>query len=161
MYEENSIESPIYFFNDVNTNNDIDFDVPGKPFAKQRPRASRRGNFTRVYTPKDTINYESLVKYTYYEKYGDLKLDGPLQTEITGIFTPPKSISKKKEQLMLNNEIKHTKKPDCDNMAKICLDALNGVAYDDDSQITDLIVHKRFGEFPKVNIKIKKIDSEE
>lgn len=36
-----------------------------------------------------------------------------------------------------------TQKPDADNDAKLVLDALNGVAWDDDQQVTDLHVIKR------------------
>ena len=39
-----------------------------------------------------------------------------------------------------------TKKPDCDNFAKIIQDALNGIAFRDDAQIVDLRVTKGFGE---------------
>lgn len=41
-----------------------------------------------------------------------------------------------------------TQKPDVDNIAKAVLDALNGVAYDDDKQIISLLVRK----FPRVNM---------
>ena len=33
-------------------------------------------------------------------------------------------------------------KPDVDNIAKAVLDALNGIAYDDDSQVVELTVKK-------------------
>ena len=36
----------------------------------------------------------------------------------------------------------HTGKPDCDNVAKAVLDALTGVAWDDDSQVVELVVKK-------------------
>ena len=35
-----------------------------------------------------------------------------------------------------------TFKPDADNIAKLVLDALNGIAWHDDTQVTDLVVHK-------------------
>ncbi|XZN30187.1 RusA family crossover junction endodeoxyribonuclease [Clostridium perfringens] len=41
---------------------------------------------------------------------------------------------------------KPTKKPDVDNIAKIILDSLNGVAYKDDSQIVDLRIIKSYTE---------------
>lgn len=41
-----------------------------------------------------------------------------------------------------------TGKPDCDNIAKAVLDALNGVAFDDDSQVVTLVVRK----YPRVRI---------
>jgi Holliday junction resolvase RusA-like endonuclease len=151
---ENTPLIPISFIDDKRNVSCI---IPGSPFAKQRPRASRRGRFTTMYTPKETVNYENLVKYSYFEQNGSKKLDGPLKAEITGTFPVPKSVSKKKEQQMLNGEIRHTKKPDCDNMAKIVLDALNGIAFDDDSQITDLIVHKQYGESPNVEIELTEL----
>lgn len=37
------------------------------------------------------------------------------------------------------------KKPDVDNLAKIVLDSLNKIAYDDDAQVCRLLVEKRYG----------------
>ena len=36
------------------------------------------------------------------------------------------------------------KKPDSDNVAKIVLDSLNKIAYDDDKQVVELTVLKRW-----------------
>ena len=145
---------PISFYSDQL---EINCTVPGKPFAKQRPRASRRGRYTTVYTPKETIEYENLVKYSYFEQTGGMMLDGPLEAEILGTFPIPQSVSKKQMIAMLNGEVYHTKKPDCDNMAKSVLDALNGVAYHDDSQIVKLYVNKQYGEIPSVQITLREL----
>ena len=51
---------------------------------------------------------------------------------------------------MLLNLIRPAKKPDCDNIAKIILDSLNGIAYADDKQIISLSVEKYYGDTPKV-----------
>lgn len=52
----------------------------------------------------------------------------------------PTSWSKKKQK---EHEFKrHTNKPDVDNLAKLVMDALNGVAYADDKQIYSLSVSK-------------------
>ena len=56
---------------------------------------------------------------------------------------------------MEEGKIPHTKKPDCDNMGKICLDALNGVAYPDDAQINKLYISKKYGKDAKIRITIK------
>ena len=53
---------------------------------------------------------------------------------------------------MLNGELRPTKKPDCDNIAKVILDALNGIAYHDDSQVVELVVHKHYAETTRVNV---------
>ena len=148
------LECPIEFFD---PNNQVSCTIPGKPFAKQRPRASRRGRFTTVYTTKETVNYENLVKYSYYEENGDTKLEGPLEAEIIATFPIPQSVTKKKYQDMISGKEPHIKKPDCDNIAKIVLDALNHIAFNDDSQITDLVIRKRYGENPNVIIAIREI----
>jgi Holliday junction resolvase RusA-like endonuclease len=132
----------------------IEFSVIGRPVAKQRPRASRRGRYITVYTPRETTNYENMIRRVYREDVGTIKLQGPLEVQVDGYFEPPKSISKKKRQAMLDGSIDHISKPDCDNLAKSCLDALNGIAYDDDSQINKLIVTKQYGDTAKVDIRI-------
>ena len=135
----------------------INFSVPGKPFGKQRPRVVTRGGFARAYTPKETVNYENLIKVSYSQAVGDIKLKGPIKANIEGVFPIPKSSSKKEKELMIQGKIPHTKKPDCDNMAKCVLDALNNIAYDDDSQVCRLSINKIYGESPKINVTLEEI----
>lgn len=49
------------------------------------------------------------------------------------------------------------KKPDIDNVVKAVLDALNGVAYRDDTQVIELHVRKSYSEKPRVEVCIEKI----
>lgn len=55
---------------------------------------------------------------------------------------------------MLSGEIRPTKKPDTDNIAKAICDALNGVAYRDDAQICCLTVQKQYSEMSAVSVRI-------
>jgi len=59
----------------------------------------------------------------------------------------------------LNGCIYPTKKPDADNIAKIVLDALNGVAYTDDTQVVNLSVQKRYGEVAEVKVEITEVNN--
>lgn len=145
---------PIIFDNTLLGNNFIRFDVPGEPFAKQRPRATRKGRYITVYTPRETKNYEKKVENHYKEIYKDFQLKGSLSAKIEGTFSIPKSVSKKLQREMELGNIHHTKKPDADNMGKICLDGLNGIAYQDDSQIESLLITKKYGKEAKVTITI-------
>ena len=54
-----------------------------------------------------------------------------------------------------------TLKPDTDNIAKIVCDALNGVAYHDDKQITSLTVDKVWAEdgIERVEIDVEQLYS--
>ena len=137
--------------------NEIEFEIIGEPKGKGRPRFARIGNCVRSYTPKETHNYESFVKVSYINSVGQRKLEGQIQAEIIGVFPIPKSESKKRKADMLAGKILHTKKIDCDNLCKTVLDALNGIAYDDDKQVCRLYVEKRYGDFPKVKVKLKEI----
>lgn len=47
---------------------------------------------------------------------------------------------------------------DCDNFAKICQDALNGIAFQDDAQIVDLRVTKGWGQHG-VTVEISVVDA--
>ena len=130
------------------------FNIPGKIQAKQRPRFN--GRF--VYTPKETVNYENWVKACYLEKYRNEKpFEKALEVNIIAFFEIPKSVSKKKKEQMLNNEIYPTIKSDTDNIAKSILDSLNKIAYLDDKQVVDLRVRKQYAEVPSVSVWISEV----
>lgn len=121
------------------------FTVPGEPVGKGRPKFSTAGGFAKAYTPKKTATYENLVKLSFTEQCGETHmLEGPLIVIIDAYYSIPKSVSKKKARLMKEGEILPEKKPDCDNIAKVILDALNTIAYKDDAQVTSLTVHKHY-----------------
>jgi len=135
----------------------VKFIVPGKPVGKQRPRFSRTYTGVRTYTPQKTQEYENLVRISY-RAVSKEKLKGAISATIYGYFEPPKSISKKQREQMLKGNISYIKKIDSDNLAKSILDALNGVAYDDDSQVCLLIVQKLYGEKARVEVVLEEIN---
>lgn len=130
----------------------IKLTIPGDPVAKGRPRVGKFG----TYTPTKTLNYETLVKELFIIS-NQPKLEDGLAANIKAYFPITKSTSKKAAELMRNGLIRHTKKPDADNIAKICLDALNKLAFDDDSQIVDLSISKYYSDNPRVEIEIESI----
>ena len=127
----------------------INLAIPGEPVSKARPRICKRGTFT----PEKTVNYETLVKELFIINKQE-QLQGMLSAEINCYFKIPDSTSKKKKALMISGNIRPVKKPDVDNLAKICLDALNGLAYKDDSQVVDLIIRKWYSCNPRVEIEL-------
>lgn len=115
--------------------------IPGQPVAKGRPRMTRSGH---VYTPQKTRDYESLIKKCFYEQNGT-KLNGPLELKMKAYFRKPKT---ERSDLM-------TKKPDVDNIIKT-IDALNGIAFDDDRQIVKATAEKLYGD-PRLEIEIREV----
>ena len=132
----------------------ISFTVPGEPKAKARPRMTTTGI---AYTPKKTVEYENWVRECYFIEQKGKKLEGQIKAEIAAYFTIPKSTSKKKRKKMTNYLIRPTKKPDTDNIAKIVLDSLNKIAFDDDKQVIDLRVLKFYSENPRVEVTLDEI----
>lgn len=119
--------------------------IPGEPQGKGRHRAVRRGDHIATYTPRKTKDYEDEVRFCYRQVYGDLMafaVDEPVSATIIAAFGIPKSASKKRKVEMMAGRVLPTKKPDTDNIAKIVLDALNGLAYPDDKQVVELHVIK-------------------
>ena len=138
--------------------NKIEFIIPGKAQAKQRPKFNRFSG--RAYTPKQTVEYENWVKTCYFEKYrGQKPLEKPLKVKIIAYYEVPKSASKKKKLQMLHNEIFPTIKPDTDNIAKSILDSLNGIAYLDDKQVVKLEVEKYYSQVSSVSVMIEEIEA--
>ena len=119
--------------------------MPGTPKGKQRPRVCRINGRSITYTPKQTVTYENQIK-SIYSKVANFKFERhvPLEVGILALFAPPKSISQKVRALMLGGEILPTKRPDADNIIKVVLDALNGVAFHDDGQICKIYFDSQF-----------------
>lgn len=136
----------------------ITFVVPRKPVAKGRPRFARLPTgFIRTYTPKATSDFENSVRAIAGRAMdGKTLLDGPVSVRIQFNMQIPKWWPKKKRQAASIFAILPTTKPDLDNLAKSVLDAINGIVFADDSQITDLIITKRYGP-PSVKVAASEI----
>lgn len=113
----------------------VSFDVFGKVRGKGRPRFTRSW---RPYTPKSTRDYERDIRDAFENATGrpPEPFSGPIAVCIMTYRQLPKSAPKS----VLSEPDTH--KPDIDNVAKIVLDALNGVAWDDDAQVVRLTVSK-------------------
>ena len=120
------------------------FTVDGKPVGKGRPKFTSKGGFTRAYTPKSTSDYETKVAEAYRAKYGNsmADTDTSLCVSIRAVFPIPQSMRKAEREKAIQDEIKPLKKPDLDNIVKIVLDGLNGVAYEDDVCVTTVLASK-------------------
>lgn len=118
--------------------------IEGKIKGKARPRFNTRTG--HAITPKDTVQYENWVKMCYREQQAEKYLEGPLRALIVAYYKIPKSYTKKRIEAIRKGEEYPTKKPDLDNIAKIVLDSLNKIAFDDDAQIVELTVLKRYTE---------------
>ncbi len=135
----------------------IKLTIPGIPVSKGRPRVGKWG----TYTPEKTVNYENLVKYCYMEQGQGRKLEGPLRMDVGFFFPIPKSYSKKQVELIKAQGMAHIKKPDASNCLKSIEDGLNKLAYDDDSQIVELRLTKKYTlEEPRAEVTIAEVGND-
>lgn len=132
------------------------FTVEGIPVGKGRPKFARRGNFVTAYTPKKTVDYESIVKEAGQAAMGSQEpLETPVSLYLYVRVPIPASYSKKVTAACLDGSQKPTKKPDADNILKAISDALNGICYKDDAQIVNIHLSKVYATVPGVDICIK------
>lgn len=115
--------------------------VPGQPVGKGRPRFARRGAFIKTYTPAKTKAYEHRV--AVFWSGPKIASGTPVRVEVVAIFKRPKRLFRKRDPDEL---VDCLAKPDGDNVLKSVLDALNGVAYEDDNQVVECSVRKCYHE---------------
>lgn len=140
----------------------IQFTIEGKPQGKARPRFRKTQNKTTgaetsyCYTPKETVNYQELVKLEYMRQCGSYYFgdNTALRVSLVIWYSIAKRTKKDIKNDMLQGILKPTKKPDIDNVIKIICDSLNGVAYKDDAQIVGIYAIKLYSETPRVEVKI-------
>ena len=107
------------------------FTIEGEPVAKGRPRFTVKptkhgGHYAQTYTDPKTAAAEALVLRTFQSAYpGHEPLTGTINVNL----------------YFYEGERQVEKQQDADNLAKLVLDALNGVAWADDRQITRLDIH--------------------
>lgn len=135
--------------------NKITFIVEGEVVGKQRARTfTNKKGIVRTITPDKTRNYENRVAWEFKRQCPNIYFIGELEMVVTAFYSIPKSWSKKKKQAALNDEFRPVVKPDLSNALKSIEDALNKVAYDDDSAIVSVSAHKYYSDNPRVEVTI-------
>lgn len=125
--------------------------IHGAPVAKARPRVGKFG----TYTPKKTEQAGKLIAWmAKKEMVGKSPLDGALVMAIDFYLPIPASWPDKKRSDAHLGLILPISRPDVDNYIKQVMDALNGIAYADDSQIVEITARKFYNHNPSTMIRI-------
>ena len=132
----------------------ITFEVPGEPRGKGRPRFTRDGH---PYTDSETRAYEQKIVAYYRQQLGAFRWPDSafISVEVTAHYPVPKGATKAALAGMQAGRILPSRKPDIDNVLKVILDALNGVAYKDDSRVVSISGRKIYSTTPKIVIEMK------
>lgn len=130
----------------------ISLKIDLKPIAKGRPRFGKWG---KTYTPQKTVAFEETLQLMVIAQLKEKDLNkclpgpflGPCRVSLKFIYK-----GKKKEIGM-----QRIKRPDIDNLIKSVCDALNGIIWHDDSQISHIESIKIYGEADYIQIDVYKL----
>ncbi len=128
----------------------------GRPRTFVRPKKDGKGYFSGTYTPKETREAENDIKIDMRRQVIDL-LD-----ESTAMFKDPKTplflqaiFYRARPKSLAKKAKLPVSKPDLDNYTKLLTDALEKYVYANDSQITTMVIAKRYGDPPRIELWIK------
>ena len=132
----------------------VQFTVTGRPLAKGRVRFTKTGH---AFTPERTVGFEGKLALAAQQAMdGRPPVEGPVAVTLEVLLPIAVSWSKKKREEAMVGRLRPTGRPDLDNFAKM-LDALNMVVWNDDAQIVELVVFKRYSEAPQLAITVDTI----
>lgn len=125
----------------------IDIVFHGTPIGKARPRFGRAksGNIV-TYTPAKTTNFErDLRSLAQVAMVGKTVIEGAVKVTITAYFSHKTKTGW------------HTSRPDLDNIVKAVLDALNGIVFDDDAAVCELVAFKKYDNDERVEVQVSNV----
>ena len=131
----------------------ISFEVPGDPVPQPRARISTRGGFGRAYTPANhKIHAYRAAIAAAARKAGATPTEAsPLTLIVDLVFARPKSHFRKSG---LREDAPRLPRADCSNCLKGIEDALNGIAWVDDTQVGRVVVEKTWGTEGRTTVRI-------
>jgi len=110
-----------------------DLVVYGVPKAQPRPRSFAVKGKARMYNPATAEGWKQRIGTAALTQRPGTPLQGPLRVSIDFYLPRPKRLCRKKDP---NGPIRHTAKPDRDNLEKAVLDALTAIGFwGDDCQV--------------------------
>lgn len=131
----------------------VTFSVPGDPVPQPRARVSTRGGTARAYTPAahPIHAYRQAIAAAAREAGATPTDAAPITLIVDLVFARPKSHFLKSG---LKSSAPRLPRPDCSNCLKGIEDALNGVAWVDDTQVGRVVVEKSYGDEPRTVVRI-------
>lgn len=118
-----------------------------KPTANARDRDVFKGGRRWHYTPEKTLEIRGFLRSLWLRSYGKSDYAKAVRLETYVWFPRPKSHFKN-DQLREGVPVYPIIKPDFDNLEKLAADALQGVAFLDDAQVSHSSFCKQYIDSP-------------
>lgn len=124
--------------------------IPMRARGKQRPRVYGK----RTITPPETVAAEKRIAAEWQAARLPV-VEGPVRVSVRAIYAMPASWSKRRRLMMDGAWCESGAIADADNCLKLCLDALNEVAFADDRHIADARIQKLWGRTDSLAITVE------
>lgn len=132
----------------------LTIEIVGVPVSQGRPRLNRRGG--AVYDPnsQDKKRVRAILMERTRE-WGDWR--PPTYPEVSFVFYMPipKSAPKRALEAYTSERLRHTNRPDVDNLIKFYLDCMKGNHLQDDSSVSIGYAIKLYSPLPRTLIEIQ------
>ena len=128
----------------------ITFFVPGTPQPKGSSVAFKGRHTNKIIVKnanKKSMPWQNQVSWEANERRPEVPWEGPISISLEFNFVCPKS-SKRRSP---------TVRPDLDKLARNMLDALEGIFYQNDAQVTALFLSKSYADAPGVMVSIREV----
>lgn len=133
----------------------IAFTVPGDPRPLLRARSRRGGG--KPYDPEENRIAKDGVIYAFRAVHTGPPESRPVRVSLTFRFARPLDhhVARDRSRPVKPNTPRwHAQKPDVDNLIKLVLDALTGVAWDDDVQVAWVTARKSWDSVDGTDVSI-------
>ena len=131
----------------------ITFVVPGPLGQKDRPRANSRG---QIYDTAQNRAWEGRIRAAA-SPFFPRPLIGAVCLQIVAVYTVTPGWPRYLREASQMGPC--MAKPDLDNVEKSVMDALNGLAYRDDSLVAEKAARKRYGVREELRVTVQEIGS--
>ena len=124
------------------------FEVKGEPQPKGSARAFVRDGRAIVTSDNPAVaSWEKTIRFVLQD-WPHAILTGPVSLVMMFTLVRPRSVSAKRRP-------QPTVKPDLSKLYRGAEDAMTGIVFVDDAQVTEALVGKRYGETPGLQCEIK------
>lgn len=121
-----------------------------------KPQKQTKFSYKGAYDPSK--DYKEALRWQIKPHAPKEPFQGPMRVHLTFHLPIPKQTTKTIKKQMINGVCVPWKRPDLDNLAYTVTNAMQDIIYQDDSQIIDLVLSKRYSEVPKILVKIFEMD---
>jgi Holliday junction resolvase RusA-like endonuclease len=92
--------------------------------------------------------------------HGRIPFGRPVALKVAIYLSIPQSWAKTRQTKARLDIIRATNKPDADNVLKAIKDGMNEIVYEDDSQVVEIAVTKKYAVEPRVDVEVNELSGE-